>query len=811
MGKSLVIVESPSKAKTINKFLGKGYQVLASVGHVRDLPKKELGVDVEKGFEPKYVTIRGKGKVLAEIRRKAEKADAVYLAPDFDREGEAIAWHLAQVIGGKAREVYRVVFNEITRKAIQEAFRNPGKIDENRVNAQQARRILDRVVGYKLSPLLWEKVRRGLSAGRVQSVAVRLVCERENEIQSFKPEEYWSVTAELLGSVPPSFEAKLVRIGGRKAKLTNREETEEVLKRISDHPFRVVRIEKKQKRRNPVPPYTTSKLQMDAARKLGFSARKTMMIAQKLYEGLPIGSEGNVGLITYMRTDSTRISEEAVASVREVIRDRYGKDFLPEKPKRYAKGKQAQDAHEAIRPTSSLRDPDSIGPYLDRDAYRLYQLIWNRFVASQMKPAILDTVSVDIDVNGVTFRATGSSIRFKGFMVVYLEAVEPGEAALEGEKILPPLREGERLALQKIEPKQHFTQPPPRYSEAGLVRVLEEKGIGRPSTYAAILSTIQEREYVEMREKRFHPTPLGVLVNGLLVENFPDLLNAEFTAGMEGKLDRIAEGASDWREVLKAFYDQFMSDLEKARVNMRDVKRDIEETDIVCDQCGEKMVIKWGYNGEFLSCSAYPDCRNTKDFLRDETGAIQIMEVGKTDEVCPECKGPMVVKKGRFGQFLACTRYPECKTTRRLVHDETGKLKAAVEEKTDEVCEKCGSPMVVRFGRYGKFLGCSGYPKCRNIKPISIGVDCPEEGCDGFVVQKIFKGRTFYGCSNYPKCRFTSRQRPISESCPDCGSPYLVERFHKKGEEYFKDIGCPNKKCDYSRDVEEKEEARLPG
>ncbi len=802
MGKSLVIVESPSKAKTINKFLGKGYKVVASVGHVRDLPKKELGVDVEGGFEPKYVTIRGKGKVLTEIRKAAEKADAVYLAPDFDREGEAIAWHIATVLGGKAKEVYRVIFNEITKKAIAEAFRNPGRIDENRVHAQQARRILDRIVGYKLSPLLWDKVRRGLSAGRVQSVAVRLICEREAEIKAFQSEEYWSITAELAGSEPPPFEAKLAKIGGKKADIPDQQSSDRILAAIQGKDFRVARVEKKQKRRNPVAPYTTSKLQMEASRKLGFSAKKTMMVAQKLYEGISVGAEGSVGLITYMRTDSTRVAADAITEVRQLILDRYGKPYLPDKPKQYAKGKGAQDAHEAIRPTSVLRDPQSMQSYLDRDAFRLYQLIWNRFVASQMKAAVLDTTSVDIGVNGHTFRATGSTVRFKGFMTVYLEAVENGEAPLEGEKLLPPLAEGDLLQVNKIEPKQHFTQPPPRYSEATLVKELEEKGIGRPSTYAAILSTIQDREYAELQEKRFHPTPLGVLVNSLLVESFPDLLNAEFTANMEGELDRIEEGRSDWKGTLKSFYEKFMEDLEQAKKTMRDVKKDVEETDITCEKCGERMVIKWGYNGEFIACSGYPECKNTKDFLRDDDGRIQIMEVEKTDERCPKCRAEMVVKKGRYGQFLACTRYPECKTTRRLVQDETGKIRAAEEERTEEACEKCGSAMMVRHGRYGKFLGCSGYPKCRNIKPISIGVDCPEESCDGFVVQKMFKGRSFYGCSNYPTCRFTHKHRPINESCPDCGGAFLTEQFRKAGEEYHKFIGCPNKECAYTRELE---------
>ncbi|MEK6776675.1 MAG: type I DNA topoisomerase [bacterium] len=803
MGKSLVIVESPSKAKTINKFLGKEFKVLASVGHVRDLPKKELGVDVDRGFEPKYITIRGKGKVLAEIRSAAQRADAIYLAPDFDREGEAIAWHIAGLLENKGKEIYRVVFNEITQKAITEAFRNPGRIDQNRVDAQQARRILDRIVGYKISPLLWDKVRRGLSAGRVQSVAVRLVCDREVEIQAFKPQEYWSITAELQAKEPPVFEAKLLKISGKKAEVPNQEKAQGILDKIKGKDFRVSAIEKKQKKKNPVAPYTTSKLQMDASRKLGFSARKTMMIAQKLYEGLSVGSEGSVGLITYMRTDSTRVSEDALTEVRGLIQERFGKEYLPNAPRQYAKGKGAQDAHEAIRPTSSLRDPESIRQYLDHDGFRLYQLIWNRFVASQMNPAIMDTISVDIQVNEFTFRATGSAIRFKGFMTLYMEETETEGGSEEGDKFLPPLQEGELLQLSQIVPGQHFTQPPPRYTEATLVKDLEEKGIGRPSTYAAILSTIQDRAYTEIREKRFHPTPLGVLVNRLLVENFPDILNVEFTAKMEGELDRVEEGTSNWKELLQIFYDKFAKDLETARVNMRDVKKELEDTDIICEKCGKKMVIKWGYNGEFIACSAFPECKNTKDFLRDESGQIQIMQVEKADEKCPECKAEMVVKQGKFGRFLACTRYPECKTTRRLVQGENGKMTTAPEEKTDEICDKCGKPMAVKHGRYGKFIGCSAYPQCKNIKPLSIGVSCPAEGCGGFVVQKIFKGRTFYGCSRYPDCRFNSKQRPMNEPCPACGSPYLIERFRKEGETYHKDIGCPNKNCEYAREIEE--------
>ena len=801
MGKSLVIVESPSKAKTIHKFLGKDYRVLASVGHVRDLPKKELGVDVENGFRPKYVTIRGKGKILAEIRNAAQRADAVFLALDFDREGEAIAWHLAQAIGDRARRIHRVVFNEITKQAITEAFRRPGEIDQNRVDAQQARRILDRIVGYKISPLLWEKVRRGLSAGRVQSVAVRLVCEREEEIQAFRPREYWSITASLQGPVPPPFEAKLHKISGKKAEIADQARAEAVLAGIRGRPARVARVQTRQKKKNPPPPYTTSKLQMDASRKLGFSAKKTMMLAQRLYEGLPVGPEGNVGLITYMRTDSTRVAAEALDQAREWIRGRYGPDYLPRKPRQYAKGKRAQDAHEAIRPTTAAREPDAVRPFLAKDEFRLYQLIWNRFVASQMNPALVDTVSVDIEAGDGLFRATGSTLRFPGYMALYVEETENGEA--EGEKVLPPLHEGDAVTVLSLTPKQHFTQPPPRYTEATLVKELEEKGIGRPSTYAAILSTIQEREYVELRDKRFHPTPLGVLVNHLLVESFPALLNVEFTATMEGELDRVEEGETEWRQLLERFYRDFERDLERARRTMRDVKKDVQETDITCERCGKPMVIKWGYNGEFIACSAFPDCRNTKDFLRDDQGRIQIMEVEKTEERCPNCGAEMVVKKGRYGRFLACTRYPECKTTRKLIRDQNGRISAPPEEKTDEVCDKCGRPMAVRHGRYGKFLGCTGYPKCRGVKPISIGVDCPEEGCGGFVVQKIFKGRTFYGCSNYPACRFTSKHRPLAEPCPACGAPYLTERFRKEGDEYHKYVGCPNKACDYTRECEE--------
>jgi len=752
--KSLVIVESPAKAKTIAKYLGKDYTVKASVGHIMDLPKSKLGVDIENNFEPKYIQIKGKAPVVKELKAAAKKADRILIATDPDREGEAIAYHVAAAVSGSAKtqEIYRVLFNEITKKAILLAIKHPGKIDNNKVDAQQARRILDRLVGYQISPILWQKVRRGLSAGRVQSVALRLICEREDEIKAFVPEEFWSLTALLEGKLPPQFEAKLIRKDEEKLKVKNNEEVQQILAGLQNKNYVVARVDRKERKRNPVPPFTTSKLQQEAGRKLGFTAKRTMGIAQSLYEGVDVGNEGAVGLITYMRTDSTRVGQEAQDEAREFIAGKYGKDYLPEKPPVYPSAKLAQEAHEAIRPTSVLREPDAIKQYLENDQYKLYKLIWNRFVASQMNPAIIDQTSVDIKAGDYTFRATGSIVKFPGFMAVYMEEKAEDAAPDEdnGEAVLPPLTEGEQLTLVKLDPKQHFTQPPPRFSEALLVKILEEKGIGRPSTYAAIISTIQERDYVNKVENKFRPTDLGVLVNNLLVSHFPVVMDVAFTAKMEGELDKIEEGLMPWVDAVREFYRPFNESLEKAQAEMKDFKAELTPTDINCEKCGKPMVIKWGRNGQFLACSGYPECKNTKPFVRTENGGVE----------------------------------------------------AAPDETTDEKCPKCGSGMVVKRGRFGKFLACSRYPECNHTQGMSTGVTCPEDG--GKIVERRSRfGKMFYSCANYPACKYAIWYKPIQRACPQCKAPFLVEKYSKKTGPY---IACLNKECGYKEEPKTEEE-----
>ncbi len=754
MEKALVIVESPAKAKTINKFLGKGFQVVATVGHIKDLPKSKLGVDVEHDFKPEYLVIKGKSKIVSEIRKRAKDVDKVYLAPDPDREGEAIAWHVAEELNGCGAKVFRVLFNEITEHAVRDAISKPLRLDRNKYESQQARRVLDRLVGYEISPLLWKKVRRGLSAGRVQSVAVRLICEREDEITAFKPEEYWSITAEFRDKkMDAVFHAKLAKKDGKKLKLGKRGEVDGVLKDLDGVRYTVASVEKKEKKRNPLPPFITSKLQQESVKKLGFTAKKTMMLAQQLYEGVELGKEGSVGLITYMRTDSTRVSSQAVQDVREFISSRYGKDYLPSKPRVYKGRKAAQDAHEAIRPTYFKYTPSHVKKDLSKDLFKLYSLIWDRFVASQMNAAVFDQTTVQIRAErpsrkrGVyIFQAGGSVMKFPGFTKVYSAAKEEnGEEG--GGIILPPLSEGDPLELLNLEPKQHFTQPPPRFTEASLVKELEEKGIGRPSTYAAILSTIQDREYVKKENKQFMPTELGVLVTDLLVKSFPRIMDVEFTAHMEEELDKIGAGYLGWINVMNEFYGLFKALLDKAVVEMKDVKREEIPTDIGCEKCGRGMVIKWGRMGQFLACSGYPDCRNTKEFVMEE-----------------------------------------------------GKVKVLEREKTGESCPKCGKPMIVKTGKFGKFLACSDYPNCKAAKAISTGVKCPVEGCGGDMVERRSKrGKVFYSCSMYPKCTYATWQRPLQESCPECGYPMLVEKYIRKNGTVVK--GCPNKECEYKKEV----------
>ena len=760
--KNLVIVESPAKAKTLGKYLGREYQIKASVGHVVDLPKSKLGVDIKKDFTPDFHVIQGKKKIVDELKRAAKGKEKIYLASDPDREGEAIAWHIAEQIGEDHHEIHRVLINEITRKGVQEAIANPQRMDRKRFDAQIARRILDRLVGYQISPLLWKKVRRGLSAGRVQSVAVRLVCEREKEIRAFVSLEYWSLTAILEGRVAPSFAARLMQWRGQKLDIKKfRIESEKIVREIRDSldglPWTIGKVEKKERRRYPTPPFVTSKLQQEAARKLGFQPKRTMQIAQQLYEGVDLGPEGSAGLITYMRTDSTRISADALNGVRQYIQGQYGDHYLPEKPVTHRSKKGAQDAHEAIRPTSSEYTPDRVRRYLRRDAFALYSLIWSRFIASQMVPALYDQTAFDIPVGEALFRATGQQLKFDGFMKIYLEGRdekvekenggEGDEEEQDKEGLLPDLQSGDDLKLLSIEPRQHFTQPPPRFTQAALIKELDEKGIGRPSTYAAIVSNVLNREYVALDERKsLMPTELGFLVTDLLVDSFPDILNVKFTAEMEDSLDKIEEGKEKWLKVMKRFYSSFSRDLKRAESEMRDVKREEIPTDIPCEKCGAMMVVKWGRNGEFLACPSYPECKNTKNFTRDAKGNVKVEE----------------------------------------------------EAEIDEVCEECGRPMQLRWGKYGRFLDCSGYPECKTIrpieKPVDLGICCPECKKGNILEKKSRRGKLFYGCSRYPDCQFATWDKPVSEACPECGEPILLEKVTKRAGQVRH---CRNKECNY--------------
>jgi DNA topoisomerase-1 len=725
MSKSLIIVESPAKAKTIKKYLGKDFSVEASSGHLIDLPSSKLGVDIENDFNPEYVVIRGKGKYLDKLKKAAKNADNIYLASDPDREGEAIAWHIANELDIWDRS-HRVLFYEITKNAVIKSIENPTDLSRDRFEAQQARRVLDRLVGYQVSPLLWRKVKKGLSAGRVQSVALRVVVEREREIEAFKAREYWSIESELKrtqDAQSDSFVASLVRFEGDKAEISNEEQSNHILESINNEKFIVSSVDRKDKKRNALPPFITSTLQQEASRKIRFGTKKTMSIAQKLYEGIELGEEGPVGLITYMRTDSVRISNEAIDEARSYIQENYGSEYLPDKPNTFKVKKSAQDAHEAIRPTYVSKVPDSINKFLSEEEYKLYKLIWQRFVASQMNPVIYDQTTLEADAGKATFRATGSIIKFPGFSAVYLEGKEEEEEAKEKDEMrkLPDVSKGDNLDLINLEGKQHFTQPPPRFTESSLVKELEEKGIGRPSTYASIISTIQDREYVLRDKNRLLPTVLGRTVNDLLIQGFPEVMDIQFTAEMEEKLDDVEDGNINWVELLKNFYDGFSDRLEKAQESMKGV-----ETNIACDNCSAPMIVKWGKGGEFLSCSKYPECKNAKAFKYDDEGKIVIVEraapVVREDLPCDKCSAPMVIKQSRRGEFLACSRYPDCKNAKAFEYDPDGNLKVIEKEepiiREDLKCEKCGKPMAERKGRYGKFVGCTGYPKCRNIKNI---------------------------------------------------------------------------------------------
>ena len=892
MARSLVIVESPAKAKTINKYLGKGYSVKASIGHVMDLPTKTIGIrlpieedeirkkkkkrkgkksaapkpplkpvslDDPKIFEPTLQVIPGKGKVINDLRKAASTAEAVYLAGDPDREGEAISAHLQMVLSkptkflipeedengnngkkngneaakeeakgeekkngkGKTKKkaerereriqiepidpkkIFRVTFNEITPRAIRAAFDRPRQLDTQLVDAQQARRVLDRIVGYKISPLLWDKVRRGLSAGRVQTVALRLIVEREQEIKAFVPQEYWTIHAMLDAGEPPIFEAKLAKKNGEDIEVKNQQAAEAIVREVSKAKWQVASVTLKEKRRNAPPPFTTSKLQQAAYNRLRYTAKRTMALAQRLYEGVELGEEGSVALITYMRTDSVHVSNDALAQVRELIPERFGSDYLPEKPNFYRSKKDAQEAHEAIRPTDVSRAPEDVRKYLPDDMFKLYQLIWQRFVASQMLPAVYDQTTIDISAGDYTFRSTGSILKFDGYLKVYqipaLNADREDDEKDEGDegKTLPRVTEGQVLKLDSIKPEQHFTEPPPRYTEATLVKELEEDGIGRPSTYASIISTLVEREYVKKEQGRFTPTMLGERVCMLLIKSFEDVFDVKFTARLEDELDEIEEGKLHWRESVKEFWEKFIVDLERADDEMISYKAGIP-TGKKCEKCGQgELLERISRHGFFLGCSRYPDC----DFIQDLSEEIPEDAENKA-EYCENCGKEMASKRGRFGAFLACTGYPDCKTTRRLVAGT--RIAHQPDEPLDEKCPEDGNQLVKKHGRFGEFIGCSGYPKCKYTRPITMGIKCPK--ChEGEFVKRGSMGRggrfrVFYGCSRYPDCDFTSPNMPIAQPCPKCGALFVVEKKTKIGTVR----ACIKEGCDWEKLADDK-------
>ncbi len=827
--KSLVIVESPAKAKTIEKYLGKGFDVKASVGHIMDLPKNELGVELKKRtFEPELIVSPGKEKVVDQLKKAGAKADEIYLAPDPDREGEAIAYHLAIQLGTNAKErkkIRRVTFNEITKKAVQEAFKHARDIDQNLVDAQQTRRVLDRLVGYQISPLLWDKVRRGLSAGRVQTVALRLIVEREREIRAFQPLEYWTLEAQLHPEkqADQRFKAKFVGIGGEPARVANgtdkdgkelfissalpdKKQMDEVLAALEEADWSITGVQAREQQRRPLAPFITSQLQRDAANKLGFNVRRTMGVAQRLYEGVDIGDEGTTGLITYMRTDSPRVAPEAVAGAREWIGKDLGSEYLPETPNVYKGKKDAQDAHEAIRPTDASRTPESIARYLSDEQLKLYTLIWRRFVASQMVPAVYDVTTASIAAvsrkTGKTydFRVSGSVLRFDGFLKVYEVSEDKKDEDDEGANRLPNLDGVKKLGLDQLVPEDHFTQPPPRYNESSLVKELEERGIGRPSTYASIINTIQDREYVVKHggsRGRFYPTEIGVVVCDLLVENFPYIFDTAYTAKLETELDDIEEGTEKWTDLLNGFYGYFEKELKDAGKKMRNIKRMEEITQEKCEVCGSPLVLKWGKFGTFYACSAYnkkdpTSCTFTKENIasKPDLNTPEAQEAGDTEEYCENCGKVMVMRRGIFGPFMACPDYnadPPCKTFRKL----SSKQQQKPPEPTGEPCPVCGKPLVLRQGAYGEFVSCSGYPKCKYVKQNLIeGMKCPKCGEGDLAERRARRGNVFWGCTNYPKCDFTSNLKPVAKKCPKCGSPYLLEKTLKSG--MF--LVCPNVK-----------------
>jgi DNA topoisomerase-1 len=828
MSKSLVIVESPAKAKTIGKYLGPGFEVLASVGHIMDLPKNELGVELEKRtFDPTLIVSPGKEKVVAQLKKAAAKADEIYLAPDPDREGEAIAYHLALQLGTSAKErkkIHRVTFNEITKKAVQEAFKHARDLDQNLVDSQQTRRVLDRLVGYQISPLLWDKVRRGLSAGRVQTVAVRLIVEREREIGAFKPVEYWTLDAFLHPEkqADTTLKARFVGIDGEPARvaggkdkdgkdqfianaLPDEKSMKAVVAALGAAQWSLVSVQSREQQRKPLAPFITSQLQRDAASKLGFNVRRTMGVAQRLYEGVDLGAEGTAGLITYMRTDSPRVAPEAIQGAREWIAKQLGAKYLPASPNLYKGKKAAQDAHEAIRPTDVSRTPESIARSLTEEQLKLYRLIWQRFVASQMMPAVFDVTTAKIAAlsskTGKTydFRLSGSVVRFDGFLKVYEVAEEQKDDDDESANKLPNLDDVKLLELEKLDDEQHFTSPPPRYNEASLVKVLEERGIGRPSTYASIINTIQDREYVSKISGRFYPTEIGVVVCDLLVKNFPYIFDVAYTARLEEELDEIEEGTEKWTVLLNGFYDHFEDELKDAGAKMEDIKRMEKPTDEKCDLCGSPLLLKWGKFGSFYACSAYnkkdkSSCTFTKENTagKPEMNTPEGQEAAEQEEYCDNCGRVMVLRRGPFGMFMSCPGFnedPPCKTFRKLSSKQQQKVSAP--QPTGEDCPQCGKPLVLRQGSYGEFVSCSGYPKCKYVKQNLIeGMKCPKCGVGDLAERKAKRGNIFWGCTNYPKCDFTSNNKPVAEKCPECGSPYLVEKTLRSGIY----LECPNKK-----------------
>ncbi|MGB6193734.1 MAG: type I DNA topoisomerase [Terracidiphilus sp.] len=828
--KSLVIVESPAKAKTIEKYLGKGFEVRASIGHIMDLPKNDIGVELKKRtFVPELIVSPGKEKVVEQLKKAAEKADEIFLAPDPDREGEAIAYHLALQLGTSAKQrkkIRRVTFNEITKKAVQDAFAHARDIDENLVDAQQTRRVLDRLVGYQISPLLWDKVRRGLSAGRVQTVAVRLVVEREREISAFKPVEYWTLEAQLHpdGRADASFKAKFAGINGEPSRVANgqdkdgkpqsisnavadKQTMDAIIAALGNAKWSLASVQYREQQRRPLPPFITSQLQREASNKLGFNVRRTMGVAQRLYEGVDLGSEGTTGLITYMRTDSPRIAPDAVEGARAWIGKELGAKYLPSSPNVYKGKKDAQDAHEAIRPTDASRTPESVARFLSDEQLKLYTLIWRRFIASQMVPAVYDQTIAKIEAaarDGKTydFRLTGSVLRFDGFLKVY-EAVEEKKSDDDDDSMankLPSLDGVKALELEKLFPDQHFTDPPPRYNEASLVKELEERGIGRPSTYASIISTIQDREYVVKHggsRGRFYPTEIGMVVCDLLVESFPYIFDTKYTARLEEELDDIEEGKEKWTDLLNAFYDHFEDELKDAGRKMRDIKRMEQLTNEKCEVCGSPLLLKWGKFGSFFACSAYNkkdpnSCTFTKENVaaKPDMNTAEAQEAGDADEYCENCGRVMVLRRGPFGMFMACPGYsedPPCKTIRKL----SQKQQQKPPQPTGEDCPLCGKPLVLRQGAYGEFVSCSGYPKCKYVKQNLIeGMKCPKCGEGDLAERKARRGNIFWGCTNYPKCDFTSNYKPVPTKCPECGSPYLVEKTLRSGIY----LECPNKK-----------------